>query len=123
MSKFLLTKTGSACKNILKILCHLWRSHAAWIKIQLPSPEKCVNTARTLPLVIPGFLSMPVKADSIAGRKKSVEKNVLVNQIATVSCASPVMRIAQTSLKKSVWQDFGHPMSAMVAKPLVSALF
>ena len=52
----------------------------------------------------------------------SVQTSVPANRMSTVNYVSPVIHTAQTSWKKSVWQDFACPMSAMVVKRLVSAL-
>ena len=62
------------------------------------------------------------KTDLIAERKRSVQTSVPANRMSTVNYVSPVIHTAQTSWKKSVWQDFACPMSAMVVKRLVSAL-
>ena len=67
--------------------------------------------------------AQPAKIDLIAERKRFVEKNVPVNQISTVNFASPVIRSALIFWKKSVWPDFGCPMSAMAVKALVSVRF
>ena len=70
----------------------------------------------------PGFPFNACKTDLIAERKRSVQTSVPANRMSTVNYVSPVIHTAQTSWKKSVWQDFACPMSAMVVKRLVSAL-
>ena len=61
---------------------------------------------------------MPAKADTPAGRKRSVEKNAPVNQLPTASSVRPVMRTVPISWKKSVWQDFGFLIPATAVKAL-----
>ena len=87
------------------------------------NPGKCVNTVHPLPLGIPDFRSMPAKADTPAGRKRSVEKNAPVNQLPTASSVRPVMRTVPISWKKSVWQDFGFLIPATAVKALASVHF
>lgn len=120
MSKFSTYEGWLSLQKYLKDSLPLKEIARHMDKIQLRSPEKCVITVRTLPLVTRDFPSMPVKTDLIAERKRSMEMSVPVNQIVTVDFVSPVIHTAQTSWKKSVWQDFECHMSVMAVKRLVS---
>ena len=120
---FLLTKTGSACKNISKDSLSFKEIARRMDKNPTTISREVRNYSSLIATGYPGFPYNACKNRFDCRKKKSVEKSVHGNQISTVSSVNPAIPTVQTFWKKSAWRDFGCPMSVMAVKALISVHF